>query len=141
MAEPEFPVSVERTVRFESEPDQIWSHIIEGPLISEWMGGPTSIDPRVGGRIEFTPDSNGPLVWGTVEDAVDMKRIQWSWRTDEGLPTLVEIELEDLGDGTTEMTVRETMLPWHIQGPNTTMLPQQPEARFPGSGRLPSLAS
>jgi hypothetical protein len=44
------------------------------------------------------------------------RRLQWSWRTDDGLPTQVEIELEPAEDGSA-LTVRETLLPWTITGP------------------------
>jgi uncharacterized protein YndB with AHSA1/START domain len=62
----------------------------------------------------MTPD-NGPVVWGTIEEVLPGRRLQWSWRTDDGLPTQVEIELEPT-DGGTALTVRETLLPWRTTG-------------------------
>ena len=59
--------------------------------------------------------SAGTCTWGTVEEVIPAERLQWSWRTDEGLPTLVEIELAPTDTGTT-LTVRETLLPWTVGG-------------------------
>jgi uncharacterized protein YndB with AHSA1/START domain len=107
-------VAVERSVDLDADPSVIWEHLIDGDLLSEWMEAPIEIEPRCGGRIEMTPEG-GPVTWGTVEELVVEKRIQWSWRTDDGLPTLVEIELAPNEAGTT-LTVRETLLPWTVGG-------------------------
>ena len=107
-------VAVERSVDLDADPSVTWEHLTEGNLLSDWMEAPIEIDPRRGGRIEMTPDG-GPVTWGTVEEVVVEKRIQWSWRTDDGLPTLVEIELTPTDAGTT-LTVRETLLPWTVGG-------------------------
>jgi uncharacterized protein YndB with AHSA1/START domain len=72
------------------------------------------IDARSGGSITMNPE-DGPEIWGTIEEVVPGRRLQWSWRTDDGLPTQVEIELEPVDDGTA-LTVRETLLPWTITG-------------------------
>jgi uncharacterized protein YndB with AHSA1/START domain len=109
-------VSVERSVRLETTTEELWRHLTDGELLSEWMEGEVAIDPRPGRDITLTPES-GPMVWGTVEEVVERRRLQWSWRTDEGLPTLVEIELTPGDDGTI-LTVRETLLPWQVSGPD-----------------------
>jgi uncharacterized protein YndB with AHSA1/START domain len=107
-------VAVERSVDLDAEPTAVWDHLVDGDLLSEWMEAPVGIDPRPGGRIEMTPEE-GPVTWGTVEEVIPGERLQWSWRTDEGLPTLVEIELAPKDTGTT-LTVRETLLPWTVGG-------------------------
>lgn len=107
-------VAVERSVDLGADPATTWDHLVDGDLLSEWMAAPVSIDPRPGGRIEMAPES-GPVTWGTVEEVVPAERLQWSWRTDDGLPTLVEIELAPNEVGTT-LTVRETLLPWTVGG-------------------------
>jgi uncharacterized protein YndB with AHSA1/START domain len=118
-------VSVERSIRLPAEPDTIWEHLTDGDLLGEWMEGDVDIDARPGGTITLTPDG-GEVVWGTVEDVVPGRRLQWSWRTDEGLPTQVEIELEP-SDGETALTVRETLLPWTTSG----VAPQWIDPPFP----------
>jgi uncharacterized protein YndB with AHSA1/START domain len=109
-------VSVERSVSLETTTDELWRHLTDGQLLSEWMEGDVVIDPRPGKHITLTPET-GPVVWGTVEEVIEGHRLQWSWRTDEGLPTLVEIELTPDEDRTT-LTVRETLLPWQVSGPD-----------------------
>jgi uncharacterized protein YndB with AHSA1/START domain len=103
-------ISIERGVVLAAPPDKVWEHLTDGELVSRWMGGSVTLDARVGGSIRMTsPDA--PDVWGTIEEVVDGRRLQWSWRTDHGLPALVEIELEPEKTGT-RLTVRESLLPW-----------------------------
>ena len=106
---------VERDIEIEKSPGDVWSYLIEDDLISTWMGGEVEFQPRVGGAIEMGP------IWGTIEELDAPHRIQWSWRTDDGLPSLVEIELEPIESGT-RLTVRETLLPWTISGPNESFV-------------------
>lgn len=114
--EPNGEVAIEREVELKASPEQIWDRITDSSLISEWMGGDIEIEPRPGGRITFAPEA-GPDIWGTVEEVVEHERIQWSWRTDEGRPSLIEFELSP-SEGGTAVIVRETLLPWRISGPD-----------------------
>jgi uncharacterized protein YndB with AHSA1/START domain len=107
-------IAVERSISLPANPHSVWEHLTDGNLVGDWMEGDVEIDARPGGAITMTPD-DGPVVWGTVEEIVPGRRLQWSWRTDEGLPTQVEIELEPTEDGTA-LTVRETLLPWTTTG-------------------------
>ena len=108
-------VSIERHIETASDPETVWRHLTEGELANVWMSGDVQIEARPGGDIRLRRDGD-PDVWGTVEEALPAQRIQWSWRTDDGMPTLVEIELAPLEPGT-RLTVRETLLPWRISGP------------------------
>lgn len=108
--------SVERTTELAAPPEEVWDFIVDGDLLSTWMGSPVEIEPEIGGRIEMVP-SGGPTIWGTVEDVDPGHRIQWSWRSDDGMPALVEIELDPTETGT-RLTVRETLLPWQVSGPD-----------------------
>ena len=107
-------VTVERTVILSADPGSVWERLTDENLVGDWIEGDVSIDARPGGAITMTPEDGAP-VWGTVEEVVPGRRLQWSWRTDDGLPTQVEIELEEVEEGTT-LTVRETLLPWTITG-------------------------
>jgi uncharacterized protein YndB with AHSA1/START domain len=118
-------VTVERSVTLPADADTIWEHLTEGDLLGDWMEGQVEISPRPGGSIRMTP-AEGPEVWGTVEEWVRGRRLQWTWRSDDGLPTLVEIELEAVDEGTV-LTVRETLLPWTITG----LPPQWIDPPFP----------
>jgi uncharacterized protein YndB with AHSA1/START domain len=107
-------ITVERSVTLPADPGTIWERLTDENLVGDWMEGDVSIEARPGGAIIMNPAEGAP-VWGTVEEVVPGRRLQWSWRTDDGLPTQVEIELERVEDGTT-LTVRETLLPWTITG-------------------------
>ena len=107
-------VEVERTITLPTTPDVAWRYATDGDLLSDWMRGEVTIDARPGGRIEMERRGRAP-VWGTVEVVEAPKRIQWSWRTDDGMPSQVEIELAP-SDGACVITVRETLLPWRVSG-------------------------
>jgi uncharacterized protein YndB with AHSA1/START domain len=107
-------VTVERTVTLPADPDTVWERLTDENLVSGWMEGDVQIEARPGGAITMTPD-DGPAIWGTVEEVIHGRRLQWSWRTDDGLPTQVEIELAPTDEGTA-LTVRETLLPWRVSG-------------------------
>src|SRR3970282_948037 len=113
--DPSDNVSVERSITLPAEPDTVWEHLTNGSLVGDWMEGEVSITPRPGSPITMTPEE-APVVWGTVEEVTPGRRIQWSWRTDDGLPTQVEFELAPVEEGTT-LTVKETLLPWTTTGP------------------------
>jgi uncharacterized protein YndB with AHSA1/START domain len=116
--EPVGEVAIERGVEVSASPEDVWERITNSTLISDWMDGEVTIDPEPGGRITFLP-AGGPEVWGTVEEVIVTQRIQWSWRSDEGRPSLIEFELAPGSDEeTTVVTVRETLLPWRISGPD-----------------------
>jgi uncharacterized protein YndB with AHSA1/START domain len=122
--------AVERSVTLPADPDAVWEHLTDGTLLGEWLEGTVEISPRRGGSIALTPET-GPVSWGTVEEVVPGRRIQWSWRTDDGLPTMVEVDLESVETGTL-LTVRETLLPWTITGL---------EPQWLGNGPLEALLS
>jgi len=107
-------ITVERTITLPADPNTVWERLTDENLVGDWMEGDVSIEARPGGAITMTPEAGAP-VWGTVEEVVPGRRLQWSWRTDDGLPTQVEIELEQVETGTI-LTVRETLLPWTITG-------------------------
>jgi uncharacterized protein YndB with AHSA1/START domain len=104
---------IERSVWLPAGIDRVWEHITDGELLELWFGGKASITPRPGGRIELDA-GDGPLRWGTVEDIVERSRIQWSWRTGDGDPSLVVIELLEEDDGV-RLVVSETLLEYRME--------------------------
>ncbi len=114
-------IAVVRSADVAAPVEEVWRHLSDGDLLSAWMDSPVEIDPRPGGRISMTPDGGQP-VWGTVEEVIPGRRIQWAWRSDDGMPTLVEIEIEADRTGT-RFTVRETLLPWETDHVRPTWLP------------------
>ncbi len=104
-------VTVERSVELGASPSEVWRHIIDGTLASEWMGSPIAINPRSGGAVEFAPDGT-PFI-GTVEEIDPGHSITWSWRHPDRDPSQVTITVEPAGDGTT-LTVTERLLPYTV---------------------------
>lgn len=104
-------VTVERSVTLRSTPEEVWEHIVDGTLASEWMGSPMDIEPRPGGKVDFTPDGTAYL--GTVEEIDPGRSITWSWRHPDRDPSQVAITIEPDGGGT-RLTVTETLLPYTI---------------------------
>lgn len=104
-------VTVERTVELGATPPEVWSHIIDGTLASEWMGSPIAINPRPGGTVDFAPDGT-PFI-GTVEEIDPGRSITWSWRHPDRDPSQVCITIEPADDGTT-LTVIERLLPYTV---------------------------
>lgn len=104
---------IERSVWLPTSLDRVWEHLTEGDLLELWFGGAATISPRPGGRIELDA-GDGPIRWGTVEEVVDHTRIQWSWRTGDGDPSLVVIELDSEDDGV-RLVVTETLLEYRME--------------------------
>lgn len=102
---------VERSVEVDASPEEVWEHIVDGTLASEWMGSPITIQPRPGGDVDFAPD--GDEFIGTVEEVDPGRSITWSWRHPDRDPSQVTITLIPEGDGTV-ITVTERMLPYRI---------------------------
>jgi uncharacterized protein YndB with AHSA1/START domain len=130
-------IAVERSIDLAADPATVWEHLTEGDLVSTWMGADVTIEPRRGGAIGMTGDGTAET-FGVVEEIIPERRLQWSWRTADGMPALVEIDIEPDGAGT-RLTVRETLLPWQV-----TEIPPQwhvdgPGRWYPASGlRLPT---
>jgi uncharacterized protein YndB with AHSA1/START domain len=104
-------VTVERSITVGASPEEVWEHVVDGTVASEWMGSPLTIDPRPGGRIDFAPDGTPYL--GTVEAVEPGHSITWSWRHPDRDPSQVTITIEQTGEDTT-VTVTETLLPYTI---------------------------
>ena len=104
---------IERSMWLPATIDRVWEHLTDGALLGLWFGGRASVRARPGGRIELDV-GEGLLRWGTVEDVVERQRLQWSWRTGDGDPSLVVIELLEEGDGV-RLVVSETLLDYRVE--------------------------
>lgn len=102
---------VERSIEVDAPLEEVWAHLIDGTLASEWMGSPITIEPRPGGDIDFAPD--GVDFIGTVEEIDPGRSITWSWRHPDRDPSQVTITLTP-GDNGTTITVIERLLPYRI---------------------------
>lgn len=104
---------IERSVWLPAGLDRVWEHLTDGDLLELWFGGTATIAARPGGRIEIDT-GDGPVRWGTVEQVVALERIQWSWRTGDGDPSLVIIEISEEDDGV-RLVVSETLLEYRME--------------------------
>ncbi|HJU50921.1 MAG TPA: SRPBCC domain-containing protein [Acidimicrobiia bacterium] len=103
---------VERSLHLDRPPVELWEHLVRGEMASVWMGGAMSIDPRPGGRVQLAVDGSPP-VFGTVEDILPGHSITWTWRTADGEPTQVVLNIEVDGAGSV-LRVSEELLPYEI---------------------------
>jgi uncharacterized protein YndB with AHSA1/START domain len=101
-------VAVERSIQLSADPSLVWQHVTEGELLSTWMEGSVEIEPRAGGVISMT-EPGGATYTGVVDELDPGRRLQWEWRSEDGMPARVEIEIEPLESGT-RLTIRETLL-------------------------------
>lgn len=77
-----------------------------------WMGGEMTIEPRLGGPVSLIV-AGSPPVFGTVEEILPGGSITWTWRTAEGEPTQVVLNIEPDGEGSL-LRVSEELLPYEI---------------------------
>ena len=104
--------SIERSVWLPADRSTVWRHLTDGALLSIWFGGEARIRVRPGGEVRVEVEGQ-PVRWGTVEEVVPERRIQWSWRVGEGDPSLVEMDIHD-DDAGVRLVVTETLLPYEI---------------------------
>lgn len=104
-------VTVERSITVDASPEDVWEHVVDGTVASDWMGSPLTIEPRPGGRVDFAPDDT-PYI-GSVEEIEPGHSITWSWRHPDRDPSQVTITIEPTEDGTV-VTVTETLLPFTV---------------------------
>ncbi len=104
---------VEKSIWLPTDVALVWEHLTKGELFELWFGGTATFEARRGGRVELDP-GDGSLRSGTVEDLEVGRRIQWSWRTGDGDPSLVVIELAGEDDGV-RMVVTETLLEYRME--------------------------
>jgi uncharacterized protein YndB with AHSA1/START domain len=78
---------VERETVVPGAPEDAWQAVVE----SDWLGEGVRIDPRPGGAVE--PN-------GFVEEADPPRRLVFWWGAPDEDATRVEIELEEVDEGT-----------------------------------------
>ena len=81
---------VERETVVTGTPEEVWRAVID----SDWLGERATIDPRPGGEV------SGAGREGFVEQAEAPTRLVFWWRADGDDATRVELELDEVADGT-----------------------------------------
>jgi uncharacterized protein YndB with AHSA1/START domain len=102
---------VERSVDLDAPVEDVWSAITDDGAISEWFGGPATLDPVPGGAGRF--ESDGEVRHARVDDVDPGRRLSWRWWTDgdDGPITAVTFELTPLPVGTRLVVTEQTLLP------------------------------
>jgi uncharacterized protein YndB with AHSA1/START domain len=103
---------VERSVDLDAPVEDVWSAITDEHAISEWFGGPATLDPVPGGAGRF--ESDGEVRHARVHDVDPGRRLSWRWWTDgddDGPITAVTFELTPLPVGTRLVVTEQTLLP------------------------------
>ena len=106
-----FPDRIERTVRIERPPEQVWAAITTAEGLGSWFGQSAAIDLRVGGSATLEWDS-GDRAQLRIERVDPPTVFGYTWGIN-GLPegdprrTYVEFTLAPDGSGTT-LTVVES---------------------------------
>ena len=103
---------VERSLHLDRAPNELWEHLVRGEMASMWMGGEMSIEARSGGPVSLIVEGSPP-VFGTVEEINPGHSITWTWRTAEGEPTQVVLNIEADGAGSL-LSVSEELIPYEI---------------------------
>jgi uncharacterized protein YndB with AHSA1/START domain len=90
-------------VRFERTyphpPERVWSAITEPGELARWFPAKVSLEPRVGGAIEFTDDPNVAPRSGTILEFDPPRLLAYTWGSDE-----LHFRLEPTGTGGCTLT-------------------------------------
>jgi len=97
---------VERAILLDAEPERVWDALTEESLLSEWLADEVELDPREGGEV-VCRYADGEERRGEVALVEEAERLAFEWRRQGAEPSLVEIQVEAVAEGTL-LTVRET---------------------------------
>ena len=106
------PATVERTVELDAPTDVVWAALTEDELLSDWFGGPASLDPVPGGSGRFETD-DGTVRRARVDEVDPGRRLSWRWWTDgddDGPITAVTFELIEGSTGTRLVVTERPLL-------------------------------
>jgi uncharacterized protein YndB with AHSA1/START domain len=88
----------------ESGPEAVWDALTDPERLSDWLGGEVEMDPRPGGDLTVRDTHGGTggddCRTGFVEEADPGRRLSFWWSRGDEEATRVELELEELAEGT-----------------------------------------
>ena len=99
--------SLTRQVELEISPDALWSAITDRETLEAWLGERVDVDLRPGGTGVIVDDG---VTREVIVHSVDEGR-GWSfeWRVDEAPVSVVSFEISSNDDGTSVLTITETL--------------------------------
>lgn len=110
---------------FAATPDRVWQLWADPRQLERWWGPPTypatvtAHDLRIGGRVEYHmtgPEGDQPKGYWLVDEVEPPYRLVFrdGFRNDDGTPndemptTSGRVSIDDIGDGTTRMSIQTT---------------------------------
>ena len=79
--------------------EQVWRSITEPEPLAEWLGEALELDLEPGGELRIRTAA-GEERAGWIEDVSEPRRLSFWWASDGQDATRVELELEDVTEGT-----------------------------------------
>jgi uncharacterized protein YndB with AHSA1/START domain len=104
-------VLVERTVELDAPTAAVWTALTDDRALSEWFGGPVTLEPVPGGAGRFD-DGGGEVREARVDEVDTGRKLSFRWWPEDdanGPITTVTFELTEVG-GVTRLVVTERAL-------------------------------
>jgi uncharacterized protein YndB with AHSA1/START domain len=89
-------MEVERELRLDSPPDEVWDALTDPEQLEQWFANEVVLDPTPGGLASFRWE-DGEAREAVIEDLEPERRLVLRWLDDDGL---VFLELAPAGAGT-----------------------------------------
>ena len=100
--------SIERSIVLDAPAREVWEAISDERLLSEWLAPEVELDPRPGGAIRCRTENDEERP-GSVRLLEEGERIVFEWQRDGAPPSQVDLQIEELDEGT-RLTVVESGL-------------------------------
>lgn len=103
---------VERHVQLDAPADEVWQALTDDDALSDWFGGPVTLDPSPGGEGRFE-EPDGTVRRARVDEAEPGRRLALRWwpeDDDDGTISTVAFELTPRPGGTHLVVVERPLL-------------------------------
>jgi uncharacterized protein YndB with AHSA1/START domain len=114
--------TVEREITVPVPAEEAWELVTERRHLEQWLAPEVEIEVRDGGGVRVVGD-DGVERTGTVELVEAPNRLRFTWETDEEGPTIVEISVSPIEDGSRIGIVEREPLRIEAAGRNVVELP------------------
>lgn len=97
---------VRRALELDTPREKVWDALADAEGLERWLAASVDVDIREGAEGTVT-DHDGTVRRAVVEEVTPGRRLALRWRADGEGETLVEVTLDDAGEGRTRLTVVE----------------------------------
>jgi uncharacterized protein YndB with AHSA1/START domain len=113
---------VERTVRIDATPEQVWATIVDPTELGAWLGAEVELDrPLAAGAAGLLTEPEGGVRRLLVTE-LEPGRLMWHWWRDDGDLSSVEITVTPAGEGTEVHVVEVVALATVSAGGSTSFV-------------------